>query len=71
MVMVPGSAEDERRISALNFVKSDLRSGLTKHLGPCLRLFSQRLFTPASFPYAEALKAWKAMKKMRGRYLQR
>ena len=42
MAMVPGSAEDERRSSALSFVKSDVRNGLDVHLGPCLRLFSQR-----------------------------
>ena len=60
-VMVPGSAEDERRISALSFVKSDVHNGRDVHLGPCLRLFLQQLFTPVSLPYAEALKAWKVM----------
>jgi hypothetical protein len=68
LVMVPGSVEDERRISAVNFLKSNVRNRLSKHLGACLRLFSQELFTGSSFPYAKALQEWKDMKTKRGPY---
>jgi hypothetical protein len=70
LVMVPGSVEDERRISAVTFNKSDVHNWLTEHLGACLRLFSQQMFTSRSFPYATALQEWKDMKTMRGRYMQ-
>ncbi|PNH11804.1 hypothetical protein TSOC_001293 [Tetrabaena socialis] len=69
-VMVPGSVEDERRFSALAFIKSKVRNRLTDHLGVCMRMFSQEFFTAHTFPYNEALDAWRPAAEKRGRYMQ-
>ncbi|KAG1679015.1 hypothetical protein FOA52_013079 [Chlamydomonas sp. UWO 241] len=69
IVMVPVSAEDERLFSALNFIKSKARSRLQNpHLTDALRLFFSKAFDVLTFPYAEALKAWKEAAAVRGRY---
>ena len=69
LVMVPGSVEDERLFSAMNFMKNDLRNKLKNpHLTAEVRLFFSRQFTVETFPYMEALKAWRAAAANRGRY---
>jgi hypothetical protein len=70
LVMVPGSVEDERRFSALAFLKSKVRNKLSMHLGLVMRMFCQKLFGIESFPYAEALKHWRDRAE-RGRYLHK
>ena len=60
MVMVAGSVEDERSFLAMNFLKSDDRNSLDKHVELCMRLKLQKLFTLASFPFPEAYAVWKA-----------
>ena len=68
-VMVPGSVEDERLFSAMNFIKNELRNRLKNpHLTAAVRLFFSRQFTVKTFPYMEALKAWRAAAAKRGRY---
>jgi hypothetical protein len=45
MVMVPGSVEDERMFSAINFIRSDHRNRMkASHLSVCARLFKDVLF---------------------------
>ena len=69
LVMVPGSVEDERLFSAMNFIKNELRNKLKNpHLTAAVRLFFSRQFTVKTFPYMEALKAWRAAAAKRGRY---
>ncbi|KAG1663225.1 hypothetical protein FOA52_004426, partial [Chlamydomonas sp. UWO 241] len=69
IVMVPVSVEEERLFSALNFIKSKARNRLMNpHLSYSLRLFFSNTFDLLSFPYAEALKAWKEAVAARGRY---
>ncbi|KAG1678504.1 hypothetical protein FOA52_014537 [Chlamydomonas sp. UWO 241] len=69
IVMVPVSVEDERLFSALNFIKSKSRNRLQNpHLSDPLRLFFSNTFDVLTFPYAEALKAWKEAAEGRGRY---
>ena len=59
LLMIVGSAEDERTFSALNFIMSDLRSRLeTPHLTVAVRLFLCRSFTVRNFPYDEAMEHW-------------
>ena len=64
LVMVTGSVEDERGFSAMNFVKSDDRNRLDKHVELCMRMKLQKLFTLETFPFSEAYDAWEA----KGRY---
>ena len=66
-VMVPGSVEDERRFSAMNFIQSKVRNRLDEHLGLCVRMFTQDLFDLRSFPFKSALKNWKKASP-KGRY---
>ena len=69
LVMVPASVEDERLFSAMNFIKNDLRNSLKNpHLTAAVRLFFSRQFTVETFPYMEALKAWRVAAAKRGRY---
>ena len=51
LVMVPGSVEDERLFSAMNFIKNVLRNKLKNpHLTAAVRLFFSRQFTVKTFP---------------------
>jgi hypothetical protein len=59
MVMVPGSAEDERNFSSMGFLKDDERNSLTVHLTTALRLYKSKMFTVLSFPYKAAVKIWR------------
>lgn len=77
-VMVGGSVEDERKFSAMSFIKNKQRNKLqASHLSMCVRMFADELYSVGTFPYAQALKWWrkalaskakKAGKKHRGRY---
>ena len=50
-VMVPGSVEDERLFSAMNFIKNDLRNRLKNpHLTATVRLFFSRQLNGEDFP---------------------
>ncbi len=70
MVMVPGSVEDERMFSAMNFIRSDRRNRLkAKHLTVCARLFKDVLYTPSTFPLAKAVGIWHDKAGLRGRYM--
>ncbi|KAG1658965.1 hypothetical protein FOA52_004381 [Chlamydomonas sp. UWO 241] len=69
IVTVPVSVEDERLFNALNFIKSKARNRLMNpYLSDALRLFFSNTCDVLSFPYAEALKAWKEAAAARGRY---
>ena len=69
LVMVPGSVEAERIFSTMTFIKDDnLRNRLTTHLSLCTRIYRQHTYTLANFPYAEAIKAWRAAATTRGCY---
>ena len=51
LVIVPGSVEDERIFSAMNFLKSDLRNRLVNpHLTDALRIFSSHAYTHLPLP---------------------
>lgn len=66
LVMVAGSAEDERNFSGLKFVQSDLRCRLSNpHLTDALRLYLSSAYNVHTFPYDQALEIWLAAK---GRY---
>ena len=66
LVMVVGSAEDERNFSGLKFVQSDLRCRLSNpHLTDALRLYLSSAYNVQTFPYDRALEIWLAAK---GRY---
>ncbi len=72
MVMVPGSVEDERMFSAMNFIRSERRNSLqAPHLTACARLFKDVPFTPSTLPYAEAIGIWHDGASARGRFMGR
>jgi hypothetical protein len=53
LVQVPGSVEEERMFSAMNYIKNFLRNRLAEqHLNVAARLFQQRRYTLSNFPYA-------------------
>ena len=54
IVMVPGSVEEERLFSVMNFLKDDTRNRLSLHLEAAVRIFSQQQYTTATFPYTRA-----------------
>ena len=58
-VMVNGSEEDERLFSAVNRVKSSIRSRLSNHLEDAIRFAAQPKFTLSTFPFVDALEHWK------------
>ena len=45
-------------------------SRLSGHLSLCMRMFTQDMFTAATFPYNEAVDAWRKGAVTRGRYMQ-
>ena len=50
-----GSVENERRFSHMNLTKTKLRNRLdTEHLNDAMSISASR-FTPANFPYRQAL----------------
>ena len=68
MLGVPGSVEDERMFSAVNFIRSDRRRRLqAPHLTACACLFKDVLFTSSTFPFPEAIGIWHNAA-VRGRY---
>jgi hypothetical protein len=69
MTIVPGSVEDERMFSALNFLRNARRNRLQPtHLTACARLFSDLLFSQSTFPFEEAIGVWYDATAVRGRY---
>jgi hypothetical protein len=69
MTIVPGSVEDERMFSALNFLRNARRNRLQPtHLTACARLFSDLLFSQSTFPFEEAIGVWYDAAAVRGRY---
>ena len=69
ITLIPGSVEDERTFSGLNFIHSDLRSRLVNpHLSNALRLFLQSKWSVDEFPYDIALRHWHNAAELRGRY---
>ncbi|NCB23801.1 MAG: hypothetical protein EOM56_13415, partial [Deltaproteobacteria bacterium] len=69
IVMVPGSVEEERVFSAMNFLKNQTRNSLDTHLEDAVRVFTQALYTVHTFPYSQAYKHWLAGAPIRGRYM--
>ena len=60
-VVIIGSVEDERNFSGLNFIKSPQRNRLINpNLCNALRMFLQRQFTVATFPYDGCIHHYKA-----------
>ena len=69
LVLVPGSVDEERTFSAMNFIKSDVRNRLKgDHLSMCIRLYSSQFHTVSTFPYQEAIDIWR-QRSNRGRYM--
>lgn len=59
LVMVTGSTEDERAFSTLSFVKDDLRNRLTgSNFNAAMFLAVQRIYSPYTFPYRDAIMMW-------------
>ncbi len=54
IVMVPGSVEEERLFSVMNFLKDDTRNSLCLHLEAAVRIFSQQKYNTADFPFMRA-----------------
>ncbi len=70
MVLVPGSVEDERMFSAMNFIRSDRRNGWkANHLTVCARLFNDALYRPSTFLFAKAVGVWHDKAGLRGRFM--
>ena len=62
-VQVPGSVEEERVFSTLNYIKDERRNRLDeRHLNVSLVLASQRLWSLKEFPFERAIKKWAAAK---------
>jgi hypothetical protein len=62
-VLVPGSVENERVFSSMDFIKSSTRSRLkTQHLNCALRMKVQQMYTFTDFPSEEVNKEWKNKK---------
>jgi hypothetical protein len=58
ITIVPGSVEEERLFSAMNFLKHRLRSRLTTGLVPAMRVFTDRRYTLAEFPVEAVTEMW-------------
>ena len=58
LTMILGSVEDERVVSTLGFLKSNVRNKLDKNLDNFLRLYNSR-YEIYSFPYDRALNIWR------------
>ncbi|KAJ9510249.1 hypothetical protein QJQ45_015732 [Haematococcus lacustris] len=69
IVTVPGSVEEERSFSAMNFIKDERRNSLSANLSSTLRVYLDKTFTLKTFPYKEAIDYWMAGASARGRYL--
>ncbi|KAJ9520854.1 hypothetical protein QJQ45_014047 [Haematococcus lacustris] len=69
IVTVPGSVEEERSFSAMNFIKDERRNRLNANLSSTLRVYLDKTFTLKTFPYKEAIDYWMAGASARGRYL--
>ncbi|KAJ9517835.1 hypothetical protein QJQ45_004118 [Haematococcus lacustris] len=69
IVTVPGSVEEERSFSAMNFIKDERRNSLSANLSNTLRVYLDKTFTLKTFPYKEAIDYWMAGASARGRYL--
>ncbi|KAJ9522872.1 hypothetical protein QJQ45_023657 [Haematococcus lacustris] len=69
IVTVPGSVEEERSFSAMNFIKDERRNRLGANLSSTLRVYLDKTFTLKTFPYKEAIDYWMAGASARGRYL--
>ncbi len=68
IAMPIGSVENERVFSTMNYIKSSVRNRLgSAHLNVAVRMFTQPLFTLATFPYRRAYNAWLDASS-RGRY---
>jgi len=66
LVQVPGSVEEERLFSKLNFIKDERRNRLDEeHLNACLMLATQRMFEFEQFPFMTAITKWSDAKKRR------
>jgi hypothetical protein len=63
---VIGSVEDERTFNNLAFLKSRLRNRLTTNLDCIMRIYAQKFFTLADFPYGDAIEKWLNKKTRRG-----
>ncbi|GFH07146.1 uncharacterized protein HaLaN_01907, partial [Haematococcus lacustris] len=66
---VPGSVEEERSFSAMNFIKDKRRNSLSANLSSTLRVYHDKTFTLKTFLYNEAIDYWMAGASARGRYL--
>ena len=65
--MVPGSVEDERLFSIMNFIKNELRNRLKNPLlTDLVRLFASNIWSLADFPYKKAIELWESMCSRRG-----
>ncbi|KAJ9507455.1 hypothetical protein QJQ45_006455 [Haematococcus lacustris] len=69
IVTVPGSVEEERSFSAMNFIKDERRNSLSANLSSTLRVYLDKTFTLKTFLYKEAIDYWMAGASARGRYL--
>jgi hypothetical protein len=75
-VIVPGSVEDARTFSSMNYIKNKHRNRLQeKHLNVCAALFQQRWWqlhategADSAPPVADAVKKWREGSR-RGRYM--
>ncbi|KAJ9506739.1 hypothetical protein QJQ45_006068 [Haematococcus lacustris] len=68
-VTVPGSVEEERSFSAMNFIKDERRNRLGANLSSTLRVYLDKTFTLKTFPHKEAIDDWMAGASAKGRYL--
>ena len=67
IVLVAGSAEDERRFSNLKWLKNELRNRLgEEHCELVVRMFVQYAYNMKTFPYESVLASWVAAKSRRG-----
>ncbi|KAJ9516367.1 hypothetical protein QJQ45_011025 [Haematococcus lacustris] len=69
IVTVPGSVEEERSFSAMNFIKDERRNRLSANLSSTLHVYLDKTFTLKTFPYKEALDYWMAGAPAKGRDL--
>lgn len=59
ITLIIGSVEDERTFSRLEYIKNKKRNRLVRHLDLCVRAFEQKYYTLHTFPFDEAIVAWK------------
>ncbi len=62
MVSMLRFVKDERIFSMLAFMKDKFHSKLSLHLNTIICMFAQEFYIQESFPYQEAITAWKDQK---------